>query len=171
MYKIIGADGREYGPVSVAQLRQWLAEGRVNLATRILAEGAADWKTLGDLPEFALPPDRPPAPQPIRPLAAPVAPARYPQMNGFAVTGLILGVVSFVIAFCCCGGLPLNLLGLLFSAIGLSQINQQPEVYTGKGAALAGLIISGLSLLLGIGIMILSVAFNWNQILREMHKF
>jgi len=171
MYKIIGADGREYGPVSLAQLRQWLAEGRASLLTRALADGDTDWKTLGELPEFALPPNPPSPPQAIRPLPGPSAPVRYTQMNGFAVTGLILGVVSFVISFCCCGGLPLNLLGLLFSAIGLAQINRQPEVYTGKGAAVAGLIISGLSLLLGLGIMIVSVAFNWHEILRGMHKF
>jgi hypothetical protein len=52
MYKIIGADGKEYGPVSVEQLQQWLNEGRVNLQTRVLAEGATDWKNLGDVPEL-----------------------------------------------------------------------------------------------------------------------
>jgi hypothetical protein len=107
-------------------------------------------------------------PQPIRPLVG--HGTRYPQMNGFAVAGLILGIISFVISFCCCGGLPLNLMGILFSGIGLAQINRQPEVYTGKGAAIAGLIISGLSLLLGIGIMIVSVAFNWDNIISEMDK-
>ena len=28
MYKIIGADGKEYGPISAEQLRQWLNEDR-----------------------------------------------------------------------------------------------------------------------------------------------
>jgi len=27
MYKIIGADGREYGPITADQLRQWIREG------------------------------------------------------------------------------------------------------------------------------------------------
>jgi hypothetical protein len=53
MYKIIGADGKEYGPVSIEQLRQWLNEGRVNLQTRVLAEGATDWKNLGEVPELS----------------------------------------------------------------------------------------------------------------------
>lgn len=53
MYKIIGADGKEYGPVSAEQLRQWLNEGRVNQQTRVLAEGSTDWKALSDQPEFA----------------------------------------------------------------------------------------------------------------------
>jgi hypothetical protein len=53
MYKIIGADGREYGPIAAEQLRQWIAENRVNAQTRILAEGATEWKTVADCPELA----------------------------------------------------------------------------------------------------------------------
>src|SRR5438874_4315586 len=53
MYRIIGADGKEYGPISETQLRQWIAEGRVNAQTRVLAEGTSDWKTVADLPQLA----------------------------------------------------------------------------------------------------------------------
>ena len=53
MYKIIGADQKEYGPVSADLLRQWIAEGRVSVQTQVLPEGATEWKTVGDLPEFA----------------------------------------------------------------------------------------------------------------------
>jgi len=53
MYKIIGADGREYGPATAGQLRQWIAEGRANAQTPTLAPGAPEWKPLGVLPEFA----------------------------------------------------------------------------------------------------------------------
>jgi len=53
MYKIIGADQKEYGPVSAEQLRQWINEGRVNAQTRVLPEGTTEWKTLAELPEFA----------------------------------------------------------------------------------------------------------------------
>jgi hypothetical protein len=49
MYKIIGADGKEYGPVSAEQLRQWQAEGRVNAQTKVQAEGSADWKTVAEI--------------------------------------------------------------------------------------------------------------------------
>src|SRR5258706_15873907 len=55
MYRIVGADGREYGPISADQLRQWVAEGRANAQTRVLAEGTTEWKTVGELPEFASP--------------------------------------------------------------------------------------------------------------------
>ena len=53
MYKIIGADGKEYGPIPAEILRQWIAEGRANPMTRVLPDGAADWKSLAELPEFA----------------------------------------------------------------------------------------------------------------------
>jgi len=53
MYKIIGADGREYGPVTTEQLRQWIREGRANAQTKVQAEGSTDWKALGAIPEFA----------------------------------------------------------------------------------------------------------------------
>lgn len=53
MYKIIGADGKEYGPVSAEQLRDWIAQGRANAQTRVQAEGATEWTTLGALPELA----------------------------------------------------------------------------------------------------------------------
>jgi hypothetical protein len=53
MYKIIGADQKEYGPVTAEQLRQWVVEGRVNGQTSIWAEGATDWKPLSAFPEFA----------------------------------------------------------------------------------------------------------------------
>lgn len=53
MYKIIGADGNEYGPVNDEQIRQWIAEGRANEQTRVRVEDAPDWQTLADRPEFA----------------------------------------------------------------------------------------------------------------------
>lgn len=53
MYKIIGADQKEYGPVTSDQIRQWIAEGRANAQTLVQAEGGPDWKPLSAIPEFA----------------------------------------------------------------------------------------------------------------------
>jgi len=53
MFKMIGADGRQYGPISADQLRQWIREGRANAHTKIVAEGATDFKALSEYPEFA----------------------------------------------------------------------------------------------------------------------
>ena len=64
MYKIIGGDGRQYGPITIEQLRQWIAEGRANAQTLAQVDGGLDWKPLGTFPEFAggfPPPTAPPA--------------------------------------------------------------------------------------------------------------
>lgn len=53
MFKMIGGDGREYGPVTADQLREWILDHRANGQTMVLAEGGRDWQPLGTLPEFA----------------------------------------------------------------------------------------------------------------------
>lgn len=60
MYKIIGADGKEYGPVSAELLRAWIQQGRVSLQTQARVEGSADWKPLSSFPEFAAGTNLPP---------------------------------------------------------------------------------------------------------------
>jgi predicted nucleic-acid-binding Zn-ribbon protein len=62
-YKIIGADLMEYGPASAEQIRQWIAEGRVDSESKLQAEGGGEWTRLADVPEFAaaLPDTAPPA--------------------------------------------------------------------------------------------------------------
>jgi TM2 domain-containing membrane protein YozV len=53
MYRILGKDGQQYGPVTAEQLRAWIAENRANAQTLAHAEGAPEWKPLGAFPEFA----------------------------------------------------------------------------------------------------------------------
>jgi uncharacterized membrane protein len=53
MYKIIGADQKEYGPVSAEQIRAWITEGRANGQTLVWSEGETEWKPLAAFPEFA----------------------------------------------------------------------------------------------------------------------
>lgn len=149
MYRIIGADGREYGPISAAQLRQWITEGRANAQTRALAEGTADWKPLGQFPEFSFLI----SPPPTYPAAMPAyGPPR--RTNPFAITGFVCGVLSFSGGLCCFGYVFL-ILGIVFSIVGLSQIKSNPELYDGKGIAIAGLVLSILGLLISFGFMLL----------------
>ncbi len=55
MYKLIGSDGNEYGPVSAAQVQQWIQLGRVGPHTRVRLEGGGDWRPLSSFPEFDVP--------------------------------------------------------------------------------------------------------------------
>jgi len=156
MYKILGSDGNEYGPATAGQLRQWIAEGRANAQTPTLAPGAPEWKPLGVLPEFAghFAPPIPPTIAPPRPGTSMAG--QIPKTNSFATAGLIFGILSLT---CCCG-CPFNILGLVFSLIGLSQINRHPELYEGRGLAIAGLILSAASLVLGFVLALLKFAFH-----------
>jgi len=152
MYKIIGNDGKTYGPVSADKIREWLAQGRVESRTAVLLEGAADWTFLGLLPEFAREFSGPP---PV------IAPSRTPAVpgkgtNGFATAGFVCGVLSWV---CCCG-CPFNILGLIFSIVALAQINAQVEKQEGWGLAVAGLICSAVSLLFSLGLGMIQLALH-----------
>jgi hypothetical protein len=53
MYKILGSDGFEYGPVSAEKIRQWIQEDRVEPKTPVMPDSVEDWVFLGALPEFA----------------------------------------------------------------------------------------------------------------------
>src|SRR4051812_8859588 len=55
MFTIIGGDGKEYGPVSVEQLRTWMNAGRVNLDTKARTLGSEEWRRLGEFAEFSTP--------------------------------------------------------------------------------------------------------------------
>ena len=46
MYKIIGTDQKEYGPVSSDQIQQWITQGRVNAQTKAQSD-SGEWKAPG----------------------------------------------------------------------------------------------------------------------------
>jgi len=152
MYKIIGNDGKTYGPVAAEQIRAWITQGRVDARTTALAEGGSEWTFLGLLPEFARELASPP------PVIAPLKPAAVSAngTNGFATAGFICGLISLT---CCCG-CPFNILGLIFSIIALVQINGQVQKQSGWGLALAGLICSAVSLLVSFGFALFQLAMT-----------
>lgn len=173
MYKIIGADGREYGPVSADTLRQWISEGRANAETRVLLENATEWKKLGEVAEF-YPPVSPPSPKPISPGPAapgPIAPLpSAPRTSPLAVTGLVLGIISITFGLCCYG-FPFNVAGAICSAIALSRIRQNPQRESGEGIAIAGLVLSLLSIVFGALMLAFYFSFGSWRFLRRMPRW
>src|SRR5260370_23171436 len=164
MYRIIGADGREYGLISLDQLRQWVAEGRANAQTKVLLEGTTDWKLLTEFPEFSAT-----LATTVVPTVAPgpFAVTQTPKANPMAVTGIILGIISVTFGLCCCYGLPFNVAGIVFSLVGLSQIKRDPQNQKGRGMAIAGLVTSILSLILGAVLLALGITLRNSDILRK----
>src|SRR5438552_14242401 len=111
MYKIKGADGKEYGPISIEQLRQWMDEGRINSQTRVLPEGVSDWKTVTEIPELnsLLSTTVPGAGRSLPPL--PVTPSHTTfQSQSLAITSFVLGLLSLV-CFAFLTGIPAIICG------------------------------------------------------------
>lgn len=165
MYRIIGSDGRTYGPATADQLREWIAEGRADAQTLVWTEGANQWRPLAEYAEFApLLAMRPPS------LAAPgtACSAARPPSPSLATASLVMGLLSLTCGLCCCYGLPFNLLGIVFALVALAQMRHQPWPRAGRGQAIAGLVLSLLSLALGAFLGVLSCAINAPEILRHL---
>ena len=151
MYKIIGADQKEYGPITADQLRQWISEGRVNGNTKVQAQGSAVWKTVSELPEFAaalpaIPPHAAGSPITIA-MGPPVA-----KSNPLAVWAMSTGIFSLL----CCqllGPLP-----LVLGIVALSQIKKNPQ-QTGSGFAIAGIVLGILGLIVFVAFIVFFLSF------------
>jgi len=142
MYRILGSDQQEYGPVSADDVRRWIVEGRANASTMLRAEGSTEWRPLGEWSEFAdvltspTASAPPPSPHPL-PASAP-PPART---NGLALASLILGILGVVT----CGLTALA--GLILGIVALKKTSASRDG-AGRGLAIAGTIVSAVFLLL-----------------------
>jgi TM2 domain-containing membrane protein YozV len=99
MYKIIGTDGRQYGPVNAEQIRRWLAENRVHVQTLVQTEGASDWKPLDSFPEFTA--ELNAVPPPVMP-PPPTVSARASSKIPAGICGILLGslgVHKFILGY------------------------------------------------------------------------
>jgi hypothetical protein len=133
-YKILGADGKEYGPVTAEVLRQWIAQGRANEHTSVQAEGSAGWKPLSSYPEFAdaftgssVPGIPPLSTAP----ATSVGPARTSRL---AIASSICGILGFLC-------LP-ALAGIVLGIMALARIRKSEKQLKGKGLAIVGISLS-----------------------------
>ena len=146
MYKIIGADGKQYGPVSLEQIRQWIAQGRINAQSRVQEDGATDWKKAAEFPEFGISPAGSTAgtPQLTPPLTgqAPTPP------SGLAITSFVLGLLSLV-----CFGFLTGIPAIICGHLAHSRARRAPGQYGGAGFALAGLILGYVGLVLSLAIL------------------
>lgn len=120
MFTILGADGKEYGPVAADKIQAWITGGRANLQTKAKRAGEADWKTLGEFAEFAGGAAMPPPPVAAGPTLAPGSAAdALAATEGHELAGrwerlgavILDSIIGF--AFCLPGGVMLFLGGLM----------------------------------------------------------
>jgi hypothetical protein len=52
MFRIIGGDNKQYGPVTAPEVQEWIRLGRAGAQTQAQREGETEWKPLGSFPEF-----------------------------------------------------------------------------------------------------------------------
>ncbi|MFM7103039.1 MAG: RDD family protein [Verrucomicrobiota bacterium] len=95
-YKMIGGDGREYGPATLDELRDWAEQGRLTGSTLVWSSESGRWETAGELPELRW--SLPSAPSPIDPRPAP-SPPRATVPAGFLVRTGAFACDWFVLTF------------------------------------------------------------------------
>jgi TM2 domain-containing membrane protein YozV len=143
MYKIIGTDGRPYGPASVEEMRRWIAENRVNAQTPVQMEGSQEWKPLGSFSEFAsglktVPPPIAPPPSAAAIRASTKIPAGvcgillgslgiHKFILGYTGAGLIMLLVTIIGGVLTCGVAAgvMHIIGLIEGIIYLCKSDEE----------------------------------------------
>lgn len=147
MYKIRGADGKEYGPVALEQFREWLNQGRINSQTQTQVSGSEEWKPAAQIPELAslfTPPGMPPPRASSPPILTPLKPTVPSQ--GLAVLSFVLGICSFVLCLSALTGIP----AIICGHIARGRARRFPAQYGGAGFAMAGIILGYVSIIFSL---------------------
>jgi len=139
MYTIIGADGRHYGPVTLEQMKAWIAEGRVAPATLVQVQGETEWKQAAGFPELTPPPAPPPVLQGMgrtgaeNKIAAGIcgillgALGVHKFILGYPLEGMIMLLVSVVggIVTCWISTFVMAVIGLIEGIVYLTKSDEQ----------------------------------------------
>ncbi|MEW6303984.1 MAG: CD225/dispanin family protein [Verrucomicrobiota bacterium] len=151
MYKLIGADQKEYGPISPEQLREWIAQRRADAKTLALREGETSWRPLSSFPEFA---------DILAQASAPTPPGLRPERppTDYLVPA-VLGTL------CCCP--PLGLVAMYYAVQCRTQSYYNDHQRARESARLAK-IWFWVSLLLGIPFMILMTVLRFASMADQM---
>lgn len=155
-YKILASDGQEYGPVGPEQIKQWIAEGRVESKTPVFVTGARDWAFLEAVPELAAIFAKAAPPVISAGTAKPKTGGGLniiiPYKNVRALTAYYLGVFSAIPIL----GMPLGFAALTLGILGLRFRRKNPEA-GGAVHAWIGIVAGGIFGLANLALIILGV--------------
>jgi hypothetical protein len=153
MYKIIGGDGNEYGPVDLKQIQQWIQDGRAGAQTKVQLEGSTDWKALGEVPELAAllgsgasdsaPPTFTPAP-------ASGSGEALQMVQGPAIGLIVTAALGFVAGAL---GIIMNLAGVTMGAMGGQQQSQEVPAWVNMMSGGLGIVSSLLGIVMSVVIL------------------
>ncbi len=97
-YRIIGGDGREYGPSNLDELREWIVDGRVAPSTRVWESDDGQWLPAAQRPELRWDLPVPTAPPPLLPFAA-AMPAPIPlRVAAFLFDIVAVGLAVWLVS-------------------------------------------------------------------------
>ena len=151
MYKIIGADGKEYGPIPADVIRQWIAEGRADAHTRILAEGSTEWRPLSAFPEFGAVPSANQPPPPATSFSYPRGTRPESEVSGPAIALMITAILSLLYQGV---GLVMHLIGAPFM---FPQQNPQVPAWVMAMSGSVGLVVGVVNILLGLLVLFAAI--------------
>ena len=80
----------------------------------------------------------------------------HSQNQTLPIISLILGLVGFLLV-CCHAGLPLGTAAVITGVIAMNQEKNDPQSYGGRGLAIGGIITGAISLVIGLGFIILAI--------------
>ena len=138
--------GAHAGPVTFHDLQRMAARGEIGPDSLVWKSGMAGWVASRNLPDLvfpvqgavtsvsAVPPQTYPAP------GVSVYSNTLPRTSGLAIASLVLGIL----VLCGIG----SLLATIFGAVSLGQIARSNGTLTGKGMAVAGLVLG----IIGLGL-------------------
>ncbi len=124
-FKIVGGDGKEYGPIDLEALQQWAREGRVAGVTQVWDSRTGNWQPAAQIVElagvFTAPPPTPAA-APVPGFAAPdiaTAPVKTPRDPQSAVKApaIFMLVVASIALGCSLLGILMNVFRIGFGAL------------------------------------------------------
>lgn len=128
-YLMIGGDGRQYGPVSAAELRQWIQDGRAVATTQAQLAGSGAWRPLSEFPEFG--------PLPLGAYAKPLGDQPPVAIRVFGILYIVFGGM-----------------GLLCSPVTLLGLAQMRTMFGGNPGAMAFFIASGVLSIISAAVML-----------------
>ena len=133
-YKIIGADGKEYGPVALSEIQKWVGEGRITGATQVSRSDQQVWSTAASFPELGVRDSTGPA---LVAAASAADPGLEKQLKGGGSWFYWIAGLSLVNSVMALTGSPTRLvLGL-----GVTQIFDGLAQEMGSGAGLAVAVV------------------------------
>ncbi|HUZ07386.1 MAG TPA: DUF4339 domain-containing protein [Candidatus Paceibacterota bacterium] len=121
-YTIIGGDGKQYGPITGDDVRNWISEGRLNAQSLAKPESDAEFRTLATFPEFAdvfgAGAQTAGTPPPLSPIGVGGREVALQKIKVPAVALIVTAILNLVLALW-------SLVDMMFSTPNLQEVNAE----------------------------------------------